>query len=188
MWKSLRVKYQLFLADFGETWILSTVFRQQKLKYKISSTSVQWEHNCFMQMDGRTDMKLIVTFPNFANAPNKRLFSTNVFGVLNCPQRTPFWHMLLSWLWKDTNIRKHFNEHKGKQNGKGHGVVAMSVWNVLSHLIWQGKNCAIVMNKGINPITTKDGNDAHMWVNKAHCLHLAVTHHSQFNSRHACTR
>jgi len=32
--------------------------------------SVQWEPNCSMWMDGQTGMtKLIVTFPNFTNAP-----------------------------------------------------------------------------------------------------------------------
>ena len=42
----------------------------KNFKYQISSKSVQWEANCCMRTDGRTDMtKLIVDFRNFANVP-----------------------------------------------------------------------------------------------------------------------
>ena len=44
---------------------------RKKLKYYVSSKSVQWEPSCSMRTDGRTDtIKLIVAFRNFANAPN----------------------------------------------------------------------------------------------------------------------
>jgi hypothetical protein len=43
------------------------IFRK-KLKYQVSSKFVQWEPSCSMRTDGRTDMKLIVSFRNFASA------------------------------------------------------------------------------------------------------------------------
>jgi hypothetical protein len=65
----LRVKYPLFLSEFTETWTFTTHF-QKIVKYQISRKSVQWEQNCSMREDGRTDMtKLIVAFRNFANFP-----------------------------------------------------------------------------------------------------------------------
>ena len=76
--KRLHVNHPLFLLDFSKTWILSTDF--EKVKYKISSKSVQWEASCSMQADGQTDMtKLTVAFRNLANAPNnlKKKFCSN---------------------------------------------------------------------------------------------------------------
>jgi hypothetical protein len=47
----------------------------EKLKHQISWEPVQCES---MRTDGQTDMiKLILTFRNFANAPNKRLAEWN---------------------------------------------------------------------------------------------------------------
>jgi len=66
------VKYQLFLSDFNETLIFSTVLRKT-LKYNISRKSVQWEPSCSIRTDGRTDMtQLIVAFRGFANAPKQK--------------------------------------------------------------------------------------------------------------------
>jgi hypothetical protein len=68
------VKYRLFLSDFNETWIFSTVFRNI-LKYKISWKCVKWEPSCSIRTGRthrRTDTtKLIVAFGNFANTPKK---------------------------------------------------------------------------------------------------------------------
>jgi hypothetical protein len=67
----LHVKYQLFLKDFKDTWILSTDFRN-KLKYQIPSKSAQQGSLIVTcgQTDGQADMtKQIVAVHNFANAP-----------------------------------------------------------------------------------------------------------------------
>ena len=77
MSKRLYLKYPLFLSNFNETLIFSTDF-QENLKYKILSKSVQWESNCSMRKDRRTDgridmIKLIVAFSNFANASTNEL-------------------------------------------------------------------------------------------------------------------
>ena len=46
---------------------------QKLLKYQVLSKSVHWKLSCCMRRngrtDGKTDMKLIVAFRNFANAP-----------------------------------------------------------------------------------------------------------------------
>ena len=41
----------------------------KKLKYQVSSKSVQCEPNCTMRTEGQTDMKSIVAFRTFANVP-----------------------------------------------------------------------------------------------------------------------
>ena len=72
MSKRFYVKYPLLLSNFNETLIFSTDFRR-KLKYQVSSKSVQWEPSCSMQADGQMDItKLIVAFRNFGNAPEKQ--------------------------------------------------------------------------------------------------------------------
>jgi hypothetical protein len=71
MSKRLHVKYPLFLSDFNETWISSIDF-WRKLKYQVSSKSVQWEPSCSLRTDIQTDMtNLKVAFRNFAKAPKK---------------------------------------------------------------------------------------------------------------------
>ena len=50
----LHVKCPLFLLEFNETSILSTVFRKV-LKYQISLKSVQWEPSCSMGTDGHDE-------------------------------------------------------------------------------------------------------------------------------------
>jgi hypothetical protein len=61
MYLDLPVKYQLFISE----WNLN--FLNQFLRHtQISWKSVQLEPNCFMQMNGQTDMTMLC---NFANAP-----------------------------------------------------------------------------------------------------------------------
>ena len=73
MWKRLRVKYPLSLSDFSETWIFSIGFGQ-KLRYRVSWKSFQWEPSCSMRTDRRKGMtKLIAAFCNFAKAPSQVL-------------------------------------------------------------------------------------------------------------------
>ena len=72
-------KYLLFLSDFNETWIFSIDFRKVLL-YQIWNP-VQWEPNCSMRSDRRTDItKLIVAFRSFAKAP-KNLSHLSKFTI-----------------------------------------------------------------------------------------------------------
>ena len=49
---------------------------EKKLKYQISSKSVQWEPSCYVRTDGQMDMtQLIVVFRNFAKVPkNNKMY------------------------------------------------------------------------------------------------------------------
>jgi hypothetical protein len=49
----LNVKYPLFLSNFNETRIFSTVY-WKTLKYQISWKSVSWQPNYSMRIDKRT--------------------------------------------------------------------------------------------------------------------------------------
>ena len=69
MYKTLRVKYPLFLSGFNETRIIAISIRKI-LKYQISRKSVQWEQSCSMRMVSLTDMtKLMVVYRNSTKAP-----------------------------------------------------------------------------------------------------------------------
>ena len=69
MWRRLHVKDPLFLSDFNEIWIFWTGFRKKaQISSFIKIRSVGAE---VFYADEKTDMKLIVAFRNFANAPNK---------------------------------------------------------------------------------------------------------------------
>jgi len=87
MCSGLHVKYPLFLSEFNETQIFSTVF-QKILNYQISGKSVQWEPSCSM-FDRQTDiMKLIVTLHDFEcteqdTAQNKQLIKITVKFTLD---------------------------------------------------------------------------------------------------------
>jgi len=54
MYIGLHIKYPLFLSDFNEIWIFSTVF-QKLLRYQIKWKFVQSEPKCSMRTEGRTD-------------------------------------------------------------------------------------------------------------------------------------
>jgi hypothetical protein len=66
----IRIKYSLFMSDFNETWIFSTVFRKySNIKFHENPFSGSRVVPCG-QKDGRTDMKkLIVVFRISADAP-----------------------------------------------------------------------------------------------------------------------
>ena len=52
MSKCLHVKYPLFMSDFNDNSVFSTVFLK-KPKCQVSSKSVQWDQSCYMKTDRR---------------------------------------------------------------------------------------------------------------------------------------
>jgi len=75
MYIGLRVKYLLFLSDFKETWIFSTVFRKRSNIKFHENPSIGRRVVLCVETDGQTDMaKLILAFRNFANAPKMGVF------------------------------------------------------------------------------------------------------------------
>ena len=81
----LRVTYQIFLSDFNESWIFSTVCRNILIN-EISWKFVQWVPCCSMRTDRRADMtKLIVVFRNFANALSLSSYAFHGVGSLVWP-------------------------------------------------------------------------------------------------------
>ena len=82
MYIGLHVRYPLFLSDFNETRIFSTVIRKI-LKHKISRKSVHWEPNSVWvegRTDGRTDGRIDMTQLRVAFSQFCDLAST-----CNCP-------------------------------------------------------------------------------------------------------
>ena len=124
MYIDLQVKYSLFFANFNEIRNSSTEFRKTS-KDNILWKSVKWEPSWYMRAGGeRTDMtKLIVAFPNFANAPtNATLITVHVADVYESCSVKYKWRRLsiipdptkqaLYWA-VETLHKKHF-----KQNAK----------------------------------------------------------------------
>ena len=74
MYIGLHIKYPLFLSDFNENWIFSTVVRKM-LKYQISWNSVQWEPSCSMRTDWRTDRhdEAVSRFSQFCGSATKKI-------------------------------------------------------------------------------------------------------------------
>jgi hypothetical protein len=69
---SIYAKWPLFMSDFKEIWIFSTDFQKKNPTTQNFANKFQWQPNCSMRADGRTDMtKQIVAFRNFAYAPKK---------------------------------------------------------------------------------------------------------------------
>jgi hypothetical protein len=71
MWKRLHVKYQLFMADFNETWISFNRFsKKAQIPSSIKIRPVGAE---LFNAEGQTDMtNIIVAFRSLANAPKNR--------------------------------------------------------------------------------------------------------------------
>ena len=67
--------YNLFLSDLNETWIFRQIFNKKKnLDIKFNETpSTRSRSVPCGQVDRRTDVKLILAFCNFANAPKLNL-------------------------------------------------------------------------------------------------------------------
>jgi hypothetical protein len=87
MYIGIYVKFELFLPDFNETWILWTGFRKI-LKYRISWKNFHLQPSCSMRKDGYTDRqtKLMVAFRNIW----KRLTTTRKYNfkeIRLCPAR-----------------------------------------------------------------------------------------------------
>jgi len=83
MHSGLHVKYPLFLPDFNETWIFSTVFSKNPQIWNFMKTRLVGA--TLFHADRRTDMtKLIVAFHNFANAP-KRTVVYSLRCTINAP-------------------------------------------------------------------------------------------------------
>ena len=68
--KTSSYKYMLFLSDFNETWTCSAYFRKKKTQIS-SFIKIRPVGAEFLHADEQMDMKLVVTFRNFANALNK---------------------------------------------------------------------------------------------------------------------
>jgi hypothetical protein len=78
MWKSLHVKYPLFLSDFNETWIFLTAQIPNFMKIRLVVAQL---FHADGQTGGQTDMtKLTVAFRSFANAP-KTSININILSV-----------------------------------------------------------------------------------------------------------
>ena len=103
MYIGLHVQYPLFLPDFNKTLIFLTDF-PKVLKYQISWKSVQWEPNCSMRNNGRTDRctdmtKLIIAFRNNANLPKNCAFFPQRIYVFCIYLRTATFALFnINWL------------------------------------------------------------------------------------------
>jgi hypothetical protein len=89
IWKHLHVEYLLFLSDFNETWIFSIDF-QKKLKYPVSSKSVQWETDEHEE-----------AFHNFADTPKKDHKMEKVVSQWLITQDTDFCQQAIQKCGKD---------------------------------------------------------------------------------------
>ena len=97
MYISLHVKCFLLFSEFNETWIFSTYCRKM-LKDQISWQSVWWEPSCSTWTDRQTDMmKLIATFCNFVNTPEKCFFSAKCPDKLSSLLLHSYWWFCLQW-------------------------------------------------------------------------------------------
>ena len=117
IYTGLQVKYMLFLSDFSETWIYSTVF-WKILKYHVLWKSVQWEPSCSKQTNGWTGGQMDITSSPVAilqmhlrtNITHengvltlkswiKKLFCLQIFNSWLQYLLTSTWHMWNSVIW-----------------------------------------------------------------------------------------
>jgi hypothetical protein len=76
MSKRLHVKYQIFLSDFNDTWIFQQIFEKvSNIRFHLNPYSGSRVVPC-----GHTDIKLMVAFRNFANAPKKPTLTAIVYS------------------------------------------------------------------------------------------------------------
>jgi hypothetical protein len=129
MYTGLHVKCPLFLSDSYETWIFSTDFLKI-LKYQISLKSVEWNSNCSMQTDGRTDRHDEAS-SRFSQFCEKRLI-TEVESVYSAVRTESLRFVFKGLITFRSNILNYTQAvHDETRAYKGVEHVDLGVWSIL---------------------------------------------------------